>query len=361
MKRKKYKRIYPEQKPEIVIPEGEDKPEGAEEAEVKEALPKLSFGTIVKRALVVLLTTVVALLLFITAAVYILSKGPSDTATGIFVRSVRETSAIGFLANIFLSDEEIESYYEADNEEIKNELTDASLITVKKGIETQPSSEDIELIDIKGPSFKGKLMIVKDPSRVFLGTSSVSGRGQRLEDIIKEKEAIGGINGGGFDDPGGAGKGGTPLGVVISEGQNLNPIGQNFWTAVMDENNVLHVGWMNSDAAMTLNARWAVSYGPALVLNGEKVENPESGLNPRTVVGQRADGAILLLVLDGRQANALGASFSETADVMLQYGAVNALNLDGGSSTQMYYEGKLQNAYPTIVGTRDIPNGILVR
>lgn len=360
-KKKRYKRIYPEKNIDLAGPEAEEKPEGAEGVEAKETLPKLSFGTIVKRALIVFLTTVVALLLFLTATVYILSKGPSNTATGIFVRSVRETSAIGFLANVFLSDEEVESYYEADNEEIKNELTDASLITVMKGMESQPSSSDIEILDIKGASFKGKLMIIKDPSRVFLGTSNSFARGQKLEDIIEENNAIGGVNGGGFDDPGGAGKGGTPLGVVICEGQTRNPSGQNYWTAAMDENNVLHVGWMNSSAAEELKARWAVSYGPALVLNGEKVDNPESGLNPRTAVGQRADGAILLLVIDGRQVNAIGASFSDTADVLLEYGAINALNLDGGSSSQMFYEGVALNSYPTIVGARDIPNAILVR
>lgn len=361
MKRKKYRRIYPEKNLEAVVSESTEKPLDEEKPESGETARKPGAGTIVKRVLLVILTTALALLLLIISAVYILSKGPSETAKGIFVRSVRETSAIGFLANVFLSDEEVASCYETANEDIKNELTDASLITVKKGIEAETSSEDIELIDIKGPSFKGKLLIVKDPSRVFLGVSSAVGRGQKLADIIKEKEAIAGINGGGFDDPGGQGKGGTPLGVVISDGQNLNPIGQNFWTAVMDEDNVLHVGWMNSDAALQLKARWALSYGPALVLNGEKVDNPEGGLNPRTAIGQRADGAVLLLVLDGRQVDSIGASFSETADIMLKYGAVNALNLDGGSSTQMYYNGELQNAYPTIVGTRDIPNAVLVR
>lgn len=358
---KKYKRIYPEKNIDRLSP-GDDQAGGKNgKTEEKAAPPKLTAGQIAGRILTVILTTLLFLLLFATAAVYILSKGPSEKATGIFVRSVRETSAIGFLSNIFLSKEEVAGYYEAPDESIKDELTDASLITVKKGAQTEAKSSDIELIDIKGASFKGKLMIVKDPSRVFLGTSNSAARGQKLEDIIKDNNAIGGINGGGFDDPNGTGKGGTPLGVVISEGKTLNPSGQNYWSAVMDKNNVLHVGWMNSSAAEALEARWAVSYGPALVLNGEKVDNPESGLNPRSAVGQRADGAILLLVIDGRQVNALGASYSDTADIMIQYGAVNALNLDGGSSAQMFYEGKAQNSYPTIVGARDIPTAILVR
>lgn len=358
MKKKKYKRIYPEKEVEALTTEGENT---AEAAEAEEASPKLDFGTIANRAATVALTTLVVLLLFLTAAVYILAKGPSDTATGIFVRSVRETSAIGFLADLFLSDEEVQSYYGTEDEEAKNELTDASLITVKAGMGPQSSNSDIEIVDIKGALFKGKLMIVKDPSRVFLGVANPPGCGQKLEDIIEESEAIGGVNAGGFEDPDGRGTGGVPIGVVISEGETKKKTGQNFWTAAMDENNVLHVGWMNTSVAEELKARWAVSYGPALVLNGEKVDNPESGLNPRTAVGQRADGAVLLLVIDGRQVDSPGASISDTADVMLQYGAVNALNLDGGSSSQMYYEGEALNSHPTLVGTRYIPNAVLVR
>ena len=80
-----------------------------------------------------------------------------------------------------------------------------------------------------------------------------------------------------------------------------------------------------------------------LVINGEarELNGMGSGLNPRTAIGQRKDGTVLLLVTDGRGRNGhLGASASDLIDIMVEYGAVNAANLDGGSSSCMYLNGK---------------------
>ena len=85
------------------------------------------------------------------------------------------------------------------------------------------------------------------------------------------------------------------------------------------------------------------------------------GINPRTAIGQRADGAILLLVVDGRQATSLGASFSDLQDIMLQYGAVNASAMDGGTSTQMYYNGEVINKPYSPTGPRTLPTAFLIK
>ena len=80
-----------------------------------------------------------------------------------------------------------------------------------------------------------------------------------------------------------------------------------------------------------------------LVINGvaRELNGAGSGLNPRTCIGQRADGAVLMLVTDGRgKSGHLGASASDLISVMEEYGAVNAANLDGGSSSCMYYGGE---------------------
>ena len=113
--------------------------------------------------------------------------------------------------------------------------------------------------------------------------------------------------------------------------------------------NKLVMGNMTSSKAVELGIRDCVNVssdiGPFLIINGEPqdVDGVGGGLNPRTAIGQRADGAILLLVVDGRQATSLGASFSDLQDIMLQYGAVNASAMDGGTSTQMYYNGEVIN------------------
>ena len=80
-----------------------------------------------------------------------------------------------------------------------------------------------------------------------------------------------------------------------------------------------------------------------LIINNEirQLNGMGSGLNPRTAIGQRADGAVLMFVTDGRgKAGHLGASCADLIEVMHEYGAVNAANIDGGSSTCMYYEGE---------------------
>ena len=104
-----------------------------------------------------------------------------------------------------------------------------------------------------------------------------------------------------------------------------------------------------------------------LIINGQKrkLNGMGSGANPRTAIGQTADGRILLLVTDGRGANGhLGATASDLIEIMEKYGAVNAANLDGGSSTCMYYNGKwLQNSVTFYYATSSwrIPTAVLVK
>ena len=85
-----------------------------------------------------------------------------------------------------------------------------------------------------------------------------------------------------------------------------------------------------------------------------------SGLNPRTAIGQRSDGAILMLVIEGRQPSRLGATYQDEAELMLRFGAVNACNLDGGSSSMMWYNGAYINNSASVIGIRPIPTSFIV-
>ena len=210
-------------------------------------------------------------------------------------------------------------------------------------------------------------MIVKDPSRVVVGTSaesfSSSVPGKKLDQIIADSGAIAGTNAGGFVDDGGVGNGGIPLGIVIKNGKLLAGSRSTEATLVgFDQKNVLHVGTMTAGEALDKGMRDAVSFGPALVINGNPAENAGSGggLNPRTALGQRADGSVLILVIDGRQPHSLGATHKDLVDVMVQFDAINACNLDGGSSSMLYYEGELISVCSSLYGPRRIPTAILV-
>ena len=324
---------------------------------------------IIARVLSFVLATVVLVLAFALGVVYLMSRGPSESARELFVLSLRETSAAGFVTEIFLSDEEIALIEEANKPADVLESIDTSLITIAPRDEVQSSEEgeadpgeELEIIDIAGATFNGKMMIVKDPERVIVGVSDQLGVvGQTLPGMIESYGGVGGVNAGGFDDPNGNGNGGIPLGIVIHEGQLLYGANTRAATAVIDYDGILHVGNMTGNEAMALNAEWAVSFGPVLVVNGEKCDGLSSGLNPRTAIGQRSDGAILLLVVNGRQVGSMGATYEDLADVMLDYGAVNALNLDGGSSSSMIYEGEYLNISSSLVGERGLPTGIIVR
>ena len=230
-----------------------------------------------------------------------------------------------------------------------------------------PADEDgdgIILVDVKKKGFNGTMIIVLDPSRVFAGGPGFyGGNGMLLEDLVGRYDALGGINGGGFIDEDGGGSGGLPEGLTIVDGQAYHWAGSGA-SAAFDEDNILHVGYYTIESAAEEHIRDCVSFGPALIVDGipDYGSYMESGINPRTAIGQREDGAVLLLCIDGRQIHSIGASFADIRDVMLDFGAINACSLDGGSSTVMYFNGEYLNSPSSASGTsRYLPNAFLIR
>ena len=333
----------------------------------------LTPGKCVRRFFLCIGIVFVSAIVFLYGAVLRINYGPSPAARNLFVMTVMETSAAKFLATSFFSTEEIQTFIAANSPQEFDSEMDLSKIEIP----TEPSSEteqpteqteqDIEIVDIKTDDYSGKMMIVKDPSRVFVGASGSFGseqKGLKLVDLCKKYGAVAGVNAGGFQDDAGGGKGGEPLGFVISQGQILaGNDGKAYDLIGFDKNNFLILKTMTADEAISLGIRDAVTFKPRLVLNGEgaKISGSGGGLNPRTAIGQRADGAVLLLVIDGRQVTSLGASYQDLVDVMLQFGAVNAANLDGGSSTLMVNNNEILNTCASLYGPRRIPDAFLVK
>ncbi|MCL2885018.1 MAG: phosphodiester glycosidase family protein [Oscillospiraceae bacterium] len=291
--------------------------------------------------------------------------GPSDNARSLFVVSVMQTSGIQFLAHMYFSQQQIDGILAANAPHDNGVVSVPVLAPI---VDPPPAEQpDIEVLDITGPTFEGKLMLVKDPSRLFVGSIpefSDNITGQLLTTIVANYGATAGINGGGFLDVAGHGQGGTPMGFVIQNGQFTWGTPDTAASVVgFDGNNRLVVGWMTGQQALNRGVRDALCYGPSLVVNGNRVpvSGNGGGLNPRTAIGQRADGTVLLLVIDGRQPKSLGASYKDEEDIMLQYGAVNAGNLDGGSSSLLIYNGEVISTHATIIGPRNIPDAFLVR
>ena len=329
---------------------------------------------ILLRTLIILGNTVILIVLALYCIMWICVNGPSSRAKELFVMSVRETSAVKFLANIYCSADEIKDIEQKKNIDV-TDFVDTSLINIDDEDETDTNDNENIIIQedgiiiekIHGSTFKGYMMSIKDPSRVIVGTSSSSYSsnvaGRKISEMMESYGAVAATNAGGFDDPNGIGNGGIPIGIVMSEGElKYGSRNQKYNIIGMNNENVLIVGNMTGQQAIDSGIRDAVSFGPILVINGQATEASQSGgLNPRTAIGQKADGTILLLVIDGRQSSSFGASYEDIADVMLRFGAVNAANLDGGSSSMMFYKGELLNSCASLSGPRNMPTCILVK
>lgn len=321
------------------------------------------------------LVTLALLLVTLLGVIWVLEKGPSPTVTEKFCRSMRETSAIRWIPNIFLSEEEVAAFKSESTENDETETVNTSLIHIAPAqTETETESDDgVELISITHGTAKGKLLIVRDPSRIILGVSSAEfdakTPGMQLTALVEKYGGVAGTNAGGFNDENGRGNGGVPQGLVISGGALLHTGKDNETYNVVgfDADHILHVGTMTAEEALAQGITDAVSFrthdglASSLIINGEvQSKNLGGGVNPRTAVGQCADGSVLLLVLDGRSINTLGATMQDVADIMLEYGAVNAGNLDGGSSSVMVYGGEIVNNCASVTGPRNIPTAFVV-
>jgi len=336
------------------------------------------------RVLYVVLITLFFAVAGLYGAMWMLVHGPSHEIKRLFVMSVKETSAAGFLADMYLSEDEINEILGKDRTDTE-ETVDASLIKIEHKTEnkvntptenggnegtgeTNTPEQDVEIIDIVGPTYLGKMIVVKDPSRVFVGVPDRFGSdasGLSLKKMLIKYDALAGINAGGFYDPNGTGTGGIPDGIVIKDGKLAWGAPSTVSTVIgFDANHILHVGRMTGQAALDRGIVEAVSFGPALIVNG-KPQNATyklgGGINPRTAIGQRADGAVLLLVIDGRSVSSLGVTYDDLVDIMLSYGAVNAGNLDGGSSTLMVYKGETINSSAYLFGERVLATAFLVK
>ena len=339
-----------------------------------QAKKRLTVGKIIGRVLIVFFTTLLLIIIALYMLMLVIAKGPSNSAKSKFVNTMNETSALKFIPKMYFTQEEIAEYVGSFRDNTTDEVTNADLVTIAPKTVGQPAVDEngkiqpeTELVDVSGSTFRGKLLKIKDPSRVYVGISGQYGpeyEGKKVLDMVAEYGALAAINAGGFEDLNGVGNGGTPLGMVVSQGElRYGMMDTSYDIIGFDSNNILHVGTMTGQQAMDLGIRDAVCFGPVLIVNGKPVNEEKDlggGFNPRSAIGQTSDGTVLLLVIDGRQANSLGATYDDIIDIMLKNGAVNAANLDGGSSSHMIYEGEIITVCSSLYGPRRMPTCWLV-
>lgn len=286
---------------------------------------------------------------------------PFTAVRTLWVTTAMTTLHHQYLAKWFFSDAEIAQIL---NENQAKDLgnTDPADISTHGII----NNKGIELIDVSRKGFKAYLLKVNDPARVSVAATRYLGqRGEKAEEIAKETGAIAVINGGTFNDPQGTGSGGQPLGLLISNGKTLyQDKKEDFDIIGLNKDDVLTLGHYSLAQIEKMGIRDAVTFSPFLIVNGEPAITQGDGgwgIAPRTAIGQTRNGEILMLVIDGRQLGSLGATLKDVQDIMLEYGAFNAANLDGGASTVLYYEGKVVNNPSSKYGERQIPSFFIVK
>lgn len=238
-------------------------------------------------------------------------------------------------------------------------------------LERDKNNNDYKIIKIDGGNrYSGYIAVIYDPSRIEVATTSSIGRaGQYLTDISKKTNALVAINAGGFYDENSQGSGGNPVGVTISKNKVIsgNSYSGSYGMIGFNKDHKLILGKYSSSQAINNGIRDCVTFGPTLIMNGTSSQiygNGGWGTAPRTAIGQRADGIVLFVVLDGNRTLGKGATIKDLLEIFERYGAVNASNLDGGTSTSMTVKGKTVNDPTNLSGanaTRPIPSAFILK
>lgn len=217
-------------------------------------------------------------------------------------------------------------------------------------LEKENPDDLYKIIEIEGKGYTGYLAVIYNPEKIHAFASSKIGvTGQYLTTMAKNNNAIVAINGGGFYDPGHSSNAANPLGVTYVRGKEVTADEYEGPGGIIgfDKNDKLVLSSKcTSSMAKSLGIRDCVTCGPFLIVNGKAssvVGNGGWGTAPRTAIGQRQDGVVLWLVLDGRTAKRPGADMNDLIEIMERYGAYNASNLDGGTSSVMVVNGKMIN------------------
>ena len=365
---------------------------------------------VIGRILLVLVTFAAVTFVGAYSTLWVICHGTSRAAKNLFVSTILETGALKFLATWYFTDEEILAITNENSMVQIDEDVNTGMISVQSpGVAGQPGkdgsgaggsdsegsglpgaesaggdkdgtadgefggeTDGIQIVELAGRTYMAKLMIVQDPSRIKLATiypwsdDEHSKDGRTLGELVTEGNYLAGINGGEYYSSGNWG--GKPKGLVVCEGQIQYNLPQRGDVMIgFNRDNILvikDIGNMTvgqveemvekeqiRDAVSFKDEKGNSNHFTKLLINGKarEISGNGSGANPRTAIGQREDGAVLLLVTDGRGASGhLGATAADLIAIMQEYGAVNAANLDGGSSSAMYYDGAYEMTSVTL-------------
>lgn len=287
----------------------------------------------------------------------ILLYGPNEKFKTWLITTAMRTMNHQYLCKWFYSDNVIYDVLSKNYIKESGESTNPELIKKRLNEKIKENYNEYEkelLIHEDGELYKvvkfkvnganAYIAAVFDPSKVKLEiTQKIGVIGEYVTEMMRRNNAILGINAGGFVDQGNN-LGESPTGITIV---NKKIITDNTYggvtstggiVGITDDNVLVLLKDKTAEEAIEMGVRDAVSWGPFLIVNGvaSKVSgNGGYGGGARSAIGQRKDGTILLLVVDSNASRTNGAGMEDLVEIMQRYGAYNASNLDGGTSSVM--------------------------
>ena len=317
-----------------------------------------------KKKTIKVIKILIVIFVILTIAFLTLLYGPWSGFRDWYITSAMTTMNHQWLAYLFYDQATIDEVLNRNKTVEVSGITDESQINTsgklnskyeneyeKAVLEKDPAHEAYKIIDIKGKSYNGYLAVVYDASKIHtMVCKKINVVGEYVTTMAKREGAVLAINGGGFDDPNYSSNGGTPTGITYSRGKMITSRDNAGSGGLIGftKDNVLKLGRVKYLQAKTMGMRDAVTCGPFLIINGEKSKvlgNGGWGQAARTVIGQRKDGIVLMLVINGRNytSGILGADMNDLIEIMEKYGAYNAACLDGGTSSVMVENGEIIN------------------
>ena len=316
-------------------------------------------GRLIRRFFLVLFTVVILAAAALVLVLNMILNGPSPAAQEVLTMSLIEASATKWVPALFIGEERVAEIRTSVNQELPQDVSSSTKVVIQKANAITGTSDEwanypdgIRIERVAGDTYNAHVMIVRDPSTVYMGTStekySTAIPGKRITEMMDANpDAVAAVNAGAFFDDGTANAtvGSYPLGLVMSNNRcawesGKQPGLEGF--AGFNQENILVVSQKNlsKKEAENLGIRDGCCFGPVLLMDGEvnlEAYNNNSGFNPRTAIGQRADGAVIFVCIDGRQVASPGGTYADIINIMVEFGAVNACNMDGGSSSVMMY------------------------
>ena len=187
--------------------------------------------------------------------------------------------------------------------------------------------KSLNLEKIQSARYVGYILEIPDPRRIQVGTAAnIQEKGDTTSNIAKMNNAVAAINGGGFHDPNGTGTGRLPYGFILHDGEyiigkDVGPDEAVDFVGFSKSGNLIAGNYDKTELA-DMKAMEGITFGPPLIVDGKKMITEGDGgwgVGPRTAIGQKKDGTVLFLVIDGRQPGySIGATLRDVQDILYE-------------------------------------------